>query len=72
MNETERRALEFVRGVKGGPTRSEFDAMHAPLGPILLPKLTNAGFLRLASDGRIHLTQGGSAALNAAAPFRVG
>jgi hypothetical protein len=68
MNETERRALEFVRGAKGGSTSEEFSAMHAPLGPILLPKLTNAGFLGVAADGRIHLTQAGSAALNAAAP----
>ena len=66
MNETERRALEFVRGTKGGPTSEEFGTMHAPLGPILLPKLTNAGLIRLASNGRIHLTQAGSAALNAA------
>jgi hypothetical protein len=72
MTETERRALEFVRTTKGGATREAFEAMHAPLGPILLPKLSNAGYLRVASDGRIHLTQGGSAALNASAPYRVG
>lgn len=62
MNETERRALEYVRSFKGGPTTDDFDAMHAPLGPILLPKLVNTGLLRLADDGRIHLTQAGEAA----------
>lgn len=41
--------------------------MHAPLGPILLPKLINAGFLSL-NGGRIRLTPAGTAALNAAAP----
>lgn len=65
MTETERCALEYVRGFKGGPTNEEFDAMHTPLGPILLPKLVNTGLLRLADNGRIHLTHAGGAALSA-------
>ena len=64
MNKTERRALEYVRGFKGAPTSEEFDAMHAPLGPILLPKLVNTGLLRLSDDGRIRLTQAGGHALS--------
>ena len=67
MNITERRALEFVRGVKGGPTVAEFDAMHMPLGPILAPKLVNLGLIRIA-DGRLRLTKDGISALANAGP----
>ncbi len=44
MTETERLALAYVCGIKGGPNVDEFYAQHAPLGPILLPKLTNIGW----------------------------
>ena len=67
MNTTERRALEFVRSVKGGPTPAEFDAMHVPLGPILAPKLVNLGLIRI-SDGRLRLTKEGISALANATP----
>jgi hypothetical protein len=60
MTETERLAIEYVRSVKGGPTTSDFDEKHAPLGPMILPKLVNVGFVRVADDGRIHLTPKGS------------
>ncbi len=64
MNITDHRVLQYVHGVKGGPTRAEFATMHGPVGAILLPKLINAGLLRVvAGSDRLHLTAAGMAAL---------
>lgn len=67
MNTTEQRALDYIRGVKGGPTEIEFHAMNDPIGPILLPKLTNAGLVRRSNDGHLHLTADANDALSSAA-----
>lgn len=63
MNTTERRVLEYVHSIKGGPTKDEFDAVHGPVGSLLLTKLVNLNLLREGVDSRVHLTGAGSAAL---------
>ena len=63
MNTTERRVLEYVRSIKGGPTKDEFATMHGPVGALLLTKLVNLGLLHEGADSRVHLTGPGGAAL---------
>lgn len=63
MNTTEHRVLEYVHGIKGGPTRAQFDVLHGPAGALLLPKMVNVGLLRIDVSGRLHLTAAGIAGL---------
>jgi hypothetical protein len=67
MNTTERRAMEIIESVKGAATTDEFDAKHAPVGPILATKLVSLGLLGL-SNGRLYPTKEASGALASAAP----
>lgn len=63
MNTTTRRALEYVRNTGGQATLKHFGDDHEPIGPLLWRDLTEHGYVRVDSAGRIHLTEAGATQL---------
>lgn len=54
MNETEKRAIEYIKNTGGNPEVAWFDEDHEPIGPMLRDQLIKAGLIRIAGD-RIEL-----------------
>lgn len=54
MNDTEKRAIEYIKNTGGNPKVSWFDEDHDPIGPMLRKRLINANLIRIVGD-RIEL-----------------
>lgn len=54
MNETEKRAIEYIKNTGGNPEVAWFDEDHDPIGPMLRNQLIEAGLIRIV-DSKIEL-----------------
>ena len=54
MNETEKRAIEYIKNTEDNPKVAWFDEDHEPIGPMLREQLIKAGLIRIV-DGKIEL-----------------
>ena len=54
MNETEKRAIEYIKNTGGNPKVDWFDEDHEPIGPMLRKQLIKEGLIRIVGD-RIEL-----------------
>lgn len=56
--------LQYVKNTNGGATRSHFIEDFEPVGERMWIRLHDAGFVRQDQNGRIHLTDAGTAKLS--------
>lgn len=47
MNETEKRAIEYIKNAGGNPKVSWFDEDHEPIGQMLRDQLIKEGLIRI-------------------------
>lgn len=54
MNETEKRAIEYIKNTGGNPKIERFDDDHEPIGPMLRNQLIKDGLIKIVA-GKIEL-----------------
>ena len=56
MNETEKRAIEYIKNTGGNPKIEWFDDDHEPIGPMLRNQLIKDGLIKIV-EGKIEFKE---------------